>query len=109
VEPAAADRVQLLDEHLADLVVGEREPLGAARLQQLGGARLVERVEQRVSAAREDAASSSNEKPCPPPPRVERVRARRAQASSRPSDRGFTLCGNREVVDLLAVPAVAER
>ena len=48
VEPAAADGVQLLVEHLADLVVGEHERVGPRGVHQLGGGRRVEGVEDCV-------------------------------------------------------------
>ena len=61
MQPATPNRIQLLVEHLADLVVREREDVVGAgsaarafagRANELGCARFVERVEQRVVARR---------------------------------------------------------
>ena len=51
VQPPPAHRVQLLVQHLADLVVREREGVAPSRHEELGRHRLVERIQQRVFVA----------------------------------------------------------
>ena len=109
VEPAAADRVHLLVEDLTDLVVREREGIIALHRDQLCGAGLIQRIENRLFSPvacgdqelREVEDLSHN---CGG---TEDVIALRADAIETISDRGLHALRDRQFGDLVARPRPA--
>ena len=118
VQPPAADGVQLLVQHLANLVVREREVVVAARggcarptavgADELRRRRLVQRVEQRVLARRrhrgefperKDLAQRRRRSQC--------VHGRLRKPVEPPSDRLLHALRNGQLVRFLAAPAFA--
>jgi hypothetical protein len=108
VQPAPADGIEFLVEHLADLVVGEREGLLRAGrgTDELRAARLVECVEQRVLVRRRRARELAKDEVLPQRGRgSQHVHGHFAQAVEPPADGLLHALRDRELVRFLAAPA----